>query len=452
MRMEIKPFKTWPGGQAGFWADWKSRMIFLEGGWGSGKTWIGGRKLLAGLIYNAFERGANGSVKRTRCDGAMVGPTYRSMKDFMFPAFESACDDFNVKWKYISKDAWYVLPQLGSKVRCRTADRPDLITGWEVAVAWGDEPARWKEDRDNPKNDPFLQLMGRIRGKGRLHQAYFTYTNEGDHTRVYEEAHAPKPERARYRARTKDNPVVADFYRSQLENLTPALAEQYLEGGAAALGGQLAYAEQFNHKIHVTDGARLVMGRPLEMALDFNIDPGMHVYLGQYLPDLDLFVIAHEIHAPRLTVRQAVVKFGEWLGSIGGFKFPELQVFGDATGKSEWPGTGQSQYEILVQGLEQLGITPRLRVRDSNPLKVDRVNAVNVALRDMAGRNHVVIHPQCERLLDDFRRVRWDDTGRDLDKKNKLLTHASDAVGYWIHYLRPLRRLPMSEEGGRISV
>lgn len=452
MDLTIVPFEPRPGGQAAFWNDWSSRLLFLEGGWGSGKTWIGARKLLAATIWNAIDHDASGRPKLTGINSVMVGPTYRSMNDFMFPAFEEACEDWGVGYKYISKESMYHLPAFGCSVRARTADRPDLITGWQVGAAWGDEPARWKEDRTDPKKDPFLQIMGRVRGPGKLHQLYFTYTNEGDSTRVYEEAHSTKEGRARYRARTADNPSVKDFYQFQLENLTAALADQYLEGGAAMIGGRLVYADQFNASDHQTTRAVCVRGRPLHITMDFNIDPGMHVYLGHYMDDMDIFVIAHEIHGPRMSVRAAAQEVAQWIARNGGMAaWPEVHVFGDATGKAEWPGTAESNYDILAQGFRHSNIGPVIfRVPDSNPLRVDRVNAVNIALRDMGGRVHIAINPSCVRLLDDLRRVRWAKDGKEMDKSNPLLTHASDAIGYWVHYLRPTRRY-VTGVGGRVG-
>lgn len=448
-RVKTVEFVTRPGGQTDFWNDWHNRALFLEGGWFSGKTWIGARKLLCLTIWNALDE----KGQRTGVSSAMIGQTFGTMADFMYPEFESACQQFNIRHRWSNKRSAYILPQFGCNVLCRSAERADRIAGWQVGAAWGDEPARWKEDRTNPKNDPMVQLMGRVRApRARLHQAIFTYTNEGDRTRVFEEAHSGAEGYALFRARTRDNPTAREFESVQRRVLTGELADQYLDGGALSLTGHLIYAAQFVPQIHVTPNALTVKGRPLCLAVDFNISPGMTGLLGHYIEELDLFIVVKEFHRPRLDVRQMIMgDLRNWIAAQGGgFGWPELQVYGDATAKSEWAGTSQTCYDILAQALKEIGVPFILRVPASNPPQTDRINSVLVSLRDMSGSTHLAIHPSCERLLHDIAHVRWGADGK-IDKSNPELTHASDALGYWVHYLRPVRRVIVGT-GGRISV
>ena len=81
--------QPWPGGQAGFAADFTHRFISLEGGWGSGKTWVGGRHLLTVHVLNAFDLDGN----PTFIDSAIVAPTYRAAMDYCVPEIETACDE-----------------------------------------------------------------------------------------------------------------------------------------------------------------------------------------------------------------------------------------------------------------------------------------------------------------------------------------------------------------------
>lgn len=432
--MHPPPWTSNPGGQRAFLKDHDHKFVALEGGWGGGKTFGGARKLLIDHARN--------NTDGYRAASAIIGPTYGNLADVDLPEMMNALTEANAPYQFKQNPPEFRFPGLGwAPIFCRSADRPDMITGWEVGAFWGDEAARWKEDHHNPKNDPLTQIKARLRApKARILQGLFTYTNEGDHTAIYREFHSGYADHALYRAATRENPLMAEYYETQAAILTPELAEQYLEGGAMSLGGAMAYAGQFNASTHVQSDVQLSKHAPLCLILDFNISPGMHGYLGQHDPAGDRFVVTHEIHRSRLDVRGLVDQLGHMIGQLGGWQWPgELHVFGDATGKSEWAGTSASCYSILAQGLDEKGISYRLRVPASNPPVRDRVDAVCVALQDMGGRTHMVIHDRCKRLAEDFRAVRWGENGKELDKRNPALTHASDAIGYWVHYLRPAR-------------
>jgi hypothetical protein len=427
------------GGQASFFSDWRTRYLALEGGWASGKTWVGARKLLTLHLWNAFDAAGRPTFVPSAC----IAPTYRNAKDYDLPAILSAAAEFNLRAWWRSSDMEIALRAPNgaacfAPIMIRTADAPERITGWEVGAFWGDEAARWKSDEGNPLFDPLTQIKGRLRHpSARVLQGFFTFTNEGDHTAIYREFRRGDSDHALFRASTRDNQLMAEFCATMERQLTPELARQYIDGGAIALSGAKVYP-QFDPALHVSDQVALVPGLPLHLALDFNINPGMHAELGQYHQDRDLFQVAHEITGPRMDVRGVCAALGQLIGRLGGWKWPELLVYGDATGRSEWAGTSQSCYVILFQGLDQLGIPYRVRVPASNPPVNDRINAFNCALLDMQGKVHWQCHPRCLKLIDDLRTLHRDDAG-EIDESNHNLKHASDAEGYRVHFVRPLR-------------
>ena len=452
-----------PGGQADFAADWTNFMCALEGGWMSGKTWAGARKLLSLHLYNAF----TDDGEATYVPSAVVAPTYSNAIDFDVPELQAACKEANVavKWKAsgpITSGQYYgpalLFPELGTRARpsvilVRTADSPDRITGWQVGASWGDEPSRWAEDRHDPKRDAFLQLTGRVRHpEARFIQMNFTYTNEGDATRIYEEMHSGKPGRQLYRAATHENPVAVEFEERQRDYLTKDLARQYLGGEAISIRGGRVYPS-FDPILHVNNNVVLRQGLPLHMSLDFNITPGMHAELGQYSEEKDRLSVTHEIHGPRMSVRSMVQVFYRMTqpgGELHPWRWPELQIFGDATGSAEWAATGESCYDVLREGLQQCGIPFRLRVPRSNPPVIDRVNAFEVALMDIHETVHWQCHSRCQRLVEDLQTLKRTEYG-EIDRHDKKLSHPSSAEGYRIWYLRPVRKLS-AVVGGRFGV
>lgn len=441
-----------PGGQQAFVEDWQHRFAALEGGWGSGKTWAGARKLLTLHMWNAV--GDDG--RPTHIPSLAVAPTYPNAMDYVVPEIKDALDEAGLDWDWHTTALDFRLLDLGTRRRpslimVRSAEQPKRITGWEVGAIWGDEPARWKYVHGDPLGDPLLQLDGRLRHpRARFLQMMLTYTNEGDTTRVYQEFHSGKIDHALYRAATAENPAVAAFEQVQRANLTAELAAQYLDGGAINLRGQAVYPA-FDPARNVSDRVGLQNHLPLHLSLDFNIAPGMHGEVGQYDEDDDRFVVVQEFHASRMSVIDLMRAFVRWVEQTGAWRWPELQVFGDSTGGAKWAATGESCYSIVRQCLERAGFPYRLRVPKSNPPVVDRLNAFNVALSDITGAGHWCCHPRCDRLINDLESLRRGPDGG-VDKREAQLSHASDAEGYRVAYVRPARVIRLHEVGGRISV
>lgn len=258
----------------------------------------------------------------------------------------------------------------------------------------------------------------------------------------------------------------ARYTTEDLENArevtAPHIWEAQYQQRPTGFGPGRAYA-RFLHDRNVDAGVGLVDTWPLQLALDFNINPGMHGEIGQYDRDRDLFTSRYELFSPRLTVLGLVNKLAALLDGLGAkrpddggvrhWPWPDkLHVFGDATGSAERAGTGDSDYDVLKQALAAQGIPYRIRVPKSNPPIKNRLNAANMALRDVRDCVHWIIHPDCKRLVYDLGHVQLDDEGL-IDKAEQALSHASDADGYRITYQRPVRSAERTTvDPGRFSV
>ncbi len=397
----------------------------------------------------------------------VVAPTYGNAMDFCVPALQDRFKDLNLSWRFqgsgylpggrFSAPA-LILTDFGrrdkpSAILIRSADVPNRITGFTVAAAWGDEPTRWKSDPLNPLNDALIQIFGRVRRPEGVEKAFlqimFTYTNEGDTTRIYEEMHTDKTDRALYTASTYENPVGSDFADRQKGMLTEELVEQYIFGGAASFTGGKVYPK-FDMSVHVNSNVKLRRDFPLHISLDFNRVPGMHLEVGQHHYDLDLLTVVNEIYAPKLDVETMASRLALWLKQVE-WDFETsgpLQIYGDASGRAEWEGTGQSDYTLLQLCFKELEIPYEMHVPLANPSVVDSINAFNCALRDFGGKHHWECHPCCARLIEDMRKLMKDKFGK-IDKTDKMLSHGSDAERYRVWNLRPIR-LSTDVIGGRI--
>ena len=211
-----------------------------------------------------------------------------------------------------------------------------------------------------------------------------------------------------------------------------------------------AYSSWSDLNVDDTIGPRKEL--PLQLDFDFNIDPGMHVEIGQHDEREDRLTCFAEVHGPRMPIPAAMAEVERWIAEQGGWQWPELHVFGDAAGHSEDKQTAATDYDLVAAHIRRMGITNyRIRVPKSAPSQADSINAVNSALRDIDGRPHYFVHPRCTRLIHDFKHVRLG-PDRKIVKRNASLTHASDAERYRINYLRPVGMVNVPTTGGRFSV
>lgn len=188
---------------------------------------------------------------------------------------------------------------------------------------------------------------------------------------------------------------------------------------------------------------------PLHVSFDFNRNPGMHVEVGQFDPAADLLTCVHEIHGPYMKLGPSLEALGKLIDAAGGWRWPELHVYGDATGTQERAETTETCYQMITAWLGRRragGGKPwpyRMKVPARNPPVLDRLEAFNAALRDKDGDVHYKVHPRCERLLADLKWMKEDEQGLE-DKRDQKLSHASSAEGYRVWWVRPLRQIKLA--------
>lgn len=184
---------------------------------------------------------------------------------------------------------------------------------------------------------------------------------------------------------------------------------------------------------------------PLVLGLDFNLNP-MSWIIGQYNNVRHHFF--KELYLENSNTQEAsaaLFQLLEGYRSKGVLRAePQLIIVGDATGKSgQRAAAGQSDYDILLGMLRQKGFTYDNRTPNDNPLVKDRINTVNAKCRSADGEVFLTIDPiGCPKLINDMHRVVWKDQSNILDKtRDTSLTHMSDAMGYPIHRLSPIKAI-----------
>ena len=182
---------------------------------------------------------------------------------------------------------------------------------------------------------------------------------------------------------------------------------------------------------------------PVILGLDFNVNPmcwalGQYVYEKWWWFDEIRLTDSNTPEAAR-ALRDKLILLKEQ-----GHRPPDHDVIicGDASGNARSTKGNESDYEILKQVLKDAGIRFRNITPLANPSIKDRVNAVNAKCQSAGGDIGFFINPEtCKWTVHDLERVVWKQ-GADfiLDPgKDKMLTHASDAIGYPIAELSPVK-------------
>ena len=226
------------------------------------------------------------------------------------------------------------------------------------------------------------------------------------------------------RGKTQDNVYLPKSYLKLLEeNYDKTLLKAYSLGEFVNLQqGQTYY--QFNRDSCVSE-VRYDRGKPLRYGIDFNADPLCSVLFQLYeqqpqIRVFDCISLSHGGSGDLLTERMVnTIKH----------KYPnsEYIAYPDATGIRRGSSSMFSDIEIIRKG----GV--RIKALKSNPPVTDRVNAVNRALD-----GNLIIDTKCKALIQDLEKVVNKEGTREIDKSNKDLTHMSDALGYAVHWEKPI--------------
>lgn len=246
-----------------------------------------------------------------------------------------------------------------------------------------------------------------------------------------------------------DNPHILPEEIARLEAKYPPgspqrairLEGQYLPG----LQGARAYGN-FNALHHVKKLGELLPRVPIAWMWDFNVEP-LITLVGQRVRDT--FRVHKELVLDEGGVDDMCQKFIEEIDYQG----REVLVYGDATGKhrdATGPG-GRSDYQIIANIMRAHRCSLRMKVPEANPHVPNRVSAVNYALRDENGINHIEIDEGCVELIDDMEGVLTSPNGGIKKTNNRRdpysrRTHSSDSLGYWISYEAPVKSNTFAEK------
>lgn len=218
------------------------------------------------------------------------------------------------------------------------------------------------------------------------------------------------------------------------ESLDPLTFQQEYEASFISFEGRAYYNFTDENK------AKLFYdpNSPIGFCFDFNVNPGVAaVVQEQRLPNgLKGTGVIGEVHIPRNsnTERVCARLIQDWKGHQSA-----IYLYGDATGGA--PGSAKvlgSDWDIIKRCLragDAFGDRIVDMVPRGNPPERVRVNSVNTRICNGAGERHLMVDPtKAPNVALDFEGTPLLEGGSgEIDKKkDKTITHLSDAVGYYI--------------------
>lgn len=225
-------------------------------------------------------------------------------------------------------------------------------------------------------------------------------------------------------------------------DLDPLTYEQEYRGSFVSFQGSVYY--QFSYGTNIQPGlaSRYNPDEPLILCFDFNRKPGVAVIVqemantGNRNMTKDAFTaVIGEVH---IRSDSNTMKVCNEIARVWGQHRGKVLLYGDATGGSLRAASisDGTDWDIVTRMLQPV-FGPRLgsRVPRCNPSERGRVNTVNSRLKSFDGMVGLLLDPdKAPNLIRDLEGVRavQDGSGA-IDKlSDPMLTHASDALGYYI--------------------
>lgn len=229
--------------------------------------------------------------------------------------------------------------------------------------------------------------------------------------------------------------------RRDMDELT---FRQEYEADFVDFAGRAYYA--FNRETHCRQ-LTFYPEQEIVICLDFNVSPGTAVFLAEY--DGYTGIIGEVWIEKNSNTPRVCHEIRNWLSKNN--HIGSVYITGDPTGGLR--GTAKvfgSDWDIVEDELRPyLGDRLTVEHNRSAPRERARVNAVNTRLKSADNKVRLFIDPdKAPKTVEDFEGVVVKDSGELEKNKTPMLTHLTDAIGYYIVKKYP----PGGGGGGFINV
>jgi hypothetical protein len=369
-----------------------------------------------------------------------LSPTYRQSKQIIWQPLKEKLIQARWAEKFNEQDLTAHLKN-GSTISLRGADNPDSLRGVGLHFLVIDEAADVREDSWTQVLRPTLSdtggsalFLGTPKGRNWFHALWLRGQNGEENWESWQ-----------FTTVQGGNvpPEEVEAARHDLDELT--YRAEYEADFVSFLG---RCYEPFNYATHCAP-LQYDPHADLIICLDFNFSPGVAALCQErMLPSgyVGTAVIG-EVFIPRGSSTPAVCRriLEDWGHHTG-----RVFVYGDATGAAQGSSRIAGSDWDLVRAELIPGFRERLhfKVQRSNPKERARINAVNSRLLSAAGEIRLMVDPvKAPHVVKDLEGVQLLEGGSgEIDKKvNPMLTHISDAIGYYIYQEFPIVERKMTE-------
>ncbi len=193
-------------------------------------------------------------------------------------------------------------------------------------------------------------------------------------------------------------------------------------------GGLIFHA--FDNHMNVRP-CEYVVGKPLVVGCDFNVDPMAWVIGHRYQDRLEIF---DEIWLRNTNTAEALkVLATRYADHRGGIEF-----YGDASSQSRATSSHQTDYLQILNDPDIDRLRRAVHFPRSNPSRVDRFATCNALFCHADGDRRCFVAPNCKHLTADLGDRYYKPGTREAADAGDL-GHMTDALGYIIHKLFPIR-------------
>ena len=349
-----------------------------------------------------------------------VAPSYRMARQIVWDKLKKKLLDLNWVVKYNETDLHLILRN-GSKICLRGADHSDSLRGVGINFLVLDECA----DIDKKAFSEVLRpTLSDTQGS-----ALFTGTPKGLGNWFHDlyMNHKSNSEWGSFQFTTLDGgQVPAEEIEQAKQDLDERTFLQEYKGTFQTYSGQVYY--NFS-ETNITQGFMRKdnndIPKHILVGCDFNIDPMSAC-------------IAFK-HKEQIIVFDEITIYGSNTDELCQelkTRYPDYKI-------TIYPDPASRQRKTSAGGRTDLSILQNagfdVRVRNQHTPVRDRINAVNSALKSADGTVKFKVHPACKNVIKSLQKQIYK-PGTSIPDNNENLSHMSDAVGYLIDYIYPVRK------------
>ena len=383
------------------WWDLDTFYKIMVGGYGSGKTYIGALRSL----YLSYSNSPH--------PGMYVSPTWALATKTIILTLKELMTRAELDYKFNQQRGEFIIDNWNGRIWIGSGDKPDSLRGPNLAWAGIDEPFIQRKE-------VFDQMVASVRiASAECREIYLTGTPEQMNW-GWKLTNRTDLDMGIVYGSTLNNSYLPQQYKDNLLSAySPEQIDAYVYGKFVNLTQGRVYRE-FERDKHVME--REVQDLSIGIGMDFNVDAMSSIVFYKGTNWIHVF---DEIRLKNSNTFE--------MCNVLKDKYPDAIIYPDATGSARRSSATQSDHDII----KKAGF--KIRSPRKNPPVRDRVNAVNKLLRD---ENFSCYN--CPNLIMDLERNVW--KSGDIDKTDPEQSHASDAIGYAIEYLFPIRsRLAVSK-------